>query len=91
MIKKLLKWIGGNRFKNRINDKPQIVLEEYNGEFKYYVIDLENAMIVGESVRMVQIFHAPDDYTAKSRFLKWIQNPEYFPKHESQYLLLRSL
>ena len=71
--------------------KPPIVLEEYNGEFKYYVIDLNNAITVNQDIQIVQIFLTSDDYTAKSNFTEWIKNHEYFPKHKSQYLLLRSL
>lgn len=63
-------------------------IKELNEEYKYYFIDIENAMLPGDSIRIVGIKYFTDDYKAKEYFDEWIKKQSKF---SGQYLLLRSI
>ena len=76
------------RVQFRFSRLKKPVIEEYNGEFKYYFIDIEEAMLPGDSIRIIGIKYFSDDYKAKEYFDQWVINQ---PNHIGRYLLLRSI
>jgi hypothetical protein len=72
----------------RKEQENNVVIEEYNGEYKYYFIDIENAMLPGDSIRMVGIKYFANDYKAKKYFNQWVTKQ---PNYSGRYLLLRSI
>lgn len=82
IIKKIISFIF---LKSKENN---IIIEEYNGEYKYYFIDIENAMLPGDSIRIIGIKYFLDDYKAKEYFNEWVKKQPHF---QGRYLLLRSI